>query len=434
MRSLMKQASKIILILFSLLLLSCATTGPVKQYTPGRTIDRGVYSITGPPGGGWFVKTRGGSIEFYRPRAPSGSDQIRISPIMSDMMEKEYRYPSEEEEAFDFVNLMEEVVKKRAKEGDCVLREVRKGTTTIGEKKLHFLSSKTSGCRGGPARRVDLLYLFFPADFKERHFYLCFFLNQSSTVEGSLESADLTLLKPVIDGLRIKPQIEVEAEDAKECFQLGVTHMQKGDFDQAILYFDKAIEMDPKNAQAYNARGTAYAARGQYVRAIYEHTKALEIDPKNHSFYCNRAIAFCLKEKYDEAISDCNKALEIAPRDAGAYNERGIAYARKGQYDQAISDYTKALEIDQKYAIKAYFNRGIAYADKGEYDLAISDFNEVIDINPTHDEAYYNRGRSYYLKKEYDKSWGDIKKAQSLGCPIPSEFLDDLRKASGRQE
>jgi hypothetical protein len=48
--------------------------------------------------------------------------------------------------------------------------------------------------------------------------------------------------------------------------------------------------------------------------------------------------------------------------------------------------------------------------------------------------AYYNRGRSYYYKKEYDKSWKDINKAQELGRKIPAEFLDDLRKASGKEK
>ena len=48
-------------------------------------------------------------------------------------------------------------------------------------------------------------------------------------------------------------------------------------------------------------------------------------------------------------------------------------------------------------------------------------------------EAYYNRGRAYYLKGEYDKSLEDIKKAQGLGYQIPPKFLDDLRKASGKQ-
>jgi len=31
-------------------------------------------------------------------------------------------------------------------------------------------------------------------------------------------------------------------------------------------------------------------------------------------------------------------------------------------------------------------------------------------------------------------SWEDIKKAQNLGYKIPAEFLEDLRKASGREK
>lgn len=434
MKGLLKRPIKIALILLFSLLFSCATPGPIQQYTQGRIIDRGDYSLVGPPGDGWSVKIEGGFIEFYRATTRSGSDWISIMSVRSDMKEKEDKYPTEEEEAFEVINHIEERQKENVKKGDCVLKDIQKGTTTVGEKKLDFISTKTSNWKGGTTRRADVLYVFFPPDFRESHRFFTFLLIQRSNVEASLESADLALITPVIDSLRIKPQVEAEPKDAKTYYQMGLTHVQKGDYVQAIHYFNKSIEMDPKNPWAYNSRGAAYVAEGQYDRAISNYTKALEIDPKNAAFYCNRAIAFCLKEQYDQAILDCNKTLEIDPRNAGAYNERGIAYAKKGQHDQAISDYTKALEIDQKYAIKAYFNRGISYADKGQYDLAITDYTKSLEINPKYTEAYYNRGRAYYLRKEYDKSWDDIKKVQALGYQVPPEFLNDLRKASGREK
>ncbi len=120
------------------------------------------------------------------------------------------------------------------------------------------------------------------------------------------------------------------------------------------------------------------------------------------------------------------------PRDAKGYYNRGCAYGEKGQYDQAISDYNKAIEIDPKSAT-AYNNRGIAYRQKGQNDQAISDFNKALEINPRDAWAYSSRGVAYYFKKEYDKSWEDIKKAQNLGYQFPSEFLEELRKTSGRQ-
>jgi tetratricopeptide (TPR) repeat protein len=98
-----------------------------------------------------------------------------------------------------------------------------------------------------------------------------------------------------------------------------------------------------------------------------------------------------------------------------------------------MTDFNKALEINPRFAM-AYNNRGLAYMEKGQYDNAIADFNKALQINPMLALAYGNRGRAYYFKKEYDKSWDDINKVQTLGYQIPPGFLDDLRKASGRQK
>jgi tetratricopeptide (TPR) repeat protein len=434
MKNQMKRHIRTLVIVLFPLLLSCATPGQFQRYTQGSIIDRGLYSITGPPGDGWLTKIQEKLLTFYRPITRSEDDQIVIVVVRNDFDEKKSRYSSEEELGQEFINGSEERLIKNAKESNCVTNDMKKGTTVIGDKKLHFISSTASGCTVGSFHRKKAQYMFFPSDFNERHSYYHFLLLQFRDKESPLEGLDLTLITPVIDSLKIKPQVEVEPKDAKTYYQMGLTHVQKQDFDQAINYFNKSIEMDPKNPWAYNDRGVAYVAKGKHDRAISNYTKALEIDPKNAAFYCNRAIAFCLKEQYDLAILDCNNALEIDPRHAGAIHERGVAYAKKGQHDQAISDYTKALEIDPKYAIKAYYNRGISYADKGQYDLAISDFNKALEINPKYADAYYNRGRSYYFKKEYNKSWDDVKKVQDLGYQVSSGFLEELRKASGREK
>ncbi len=120
------------------------------------------------------------------------------------------------------------------------------------------------------------------------------------------------------------------------------------------------------------------------------------------------------------------------PKDAKFYIGRGIAYAEKGQLDQAIDDFTKALGIDAK-SIDAYYNRGIAYVYKGRYDWAVDDFSKVLEIDLKNAGAYYYRAIAYYYKQKYNESWKDIKKAEDLGYKIDPKFLENLRKASGRQ-
>jgi len=81
-----------------------------------------------------------------------------------------------------------------------------------------------------------------------------------------------------------------------------------------------------------------------------------------------------------------------------------------------------------------YYNLGSTYLQRREFEQAILLLNKSLEINPAYADAYVSRGRSHYFRGEYDKSWEDIKKAQDLGYTIPAEFLNDLRRASGRNK
>jgi tetratricopeptide (TPR) repeat protein len=228
-------------------------------------------------------------------------------------------------------------------------------------------------------------------------------------------------------------KLETNPNDAGALYGRGMAYQLKGLSDQADSDFNKAFEMNPKDFKAYSQRGAVYAVKGQYDQAISHFNKALEINPNHAGIYLNRGLAYHMKGQNDQAISDFSKAIEIDPNYAEAYDNRGGAHLAKGQFDQAITDRTKAIDINPKLP-GAYGNRGITYTKKGEYDHAISDFNKALEITPKDAQAYGNRARAYYFQKEYDKSWEDAKKAQDLGYQIPADFLDDLRKASGRQK
>lgn len=60
---------------------------------------------------------------------------------------------------------------------------------------------------------------------------------------------------------------------------LGGVYVTKGQYDQAILNFNKALEMNPKYAEAYCNRGGAYLGKGRYDMAILDFNKAIEINP-----------------------------------------------------------------------------------------------------------------------------------------------------------
>ncbi|MBU0606132.1 MAG: tetratricopeptide repeat protein [Candidatus Omnitrophica bacterium] len=212
----------------------------------------------------------------------------------------------------------------------------------------------------------------------------------------------------------------------------GRAYVQKGNLDQSISDYNKAIEANPKHTDAYNNRGNAYTQTGNIDQALSDYNKAIEINPEYASSYSNRGAAYLGKGNFDQSISDCNKAIEINPKLAGAYSNRGNACMNKGNIDQALSDYNKAIEFDPKDA-NVYNNRAAAYLKKGNLDQSISDYNKAIELNHEYVDAYNNRAVAYFNKEQYVKSWEDVHSAQALGRKANPEFIEALKKASGRE-
>lgn len=202
-----------------------------------------------------------------------------------------------------------------------------------------------------------------------------------------------------------------KTEGIENYYERGDAYYKKGQYDEAVSDFTKALEINPKFAEAHYYRGIAYDKMGLYDEAISDYNKALEINPKYALAYYARGFVYNqYKGQHDQAISDYSKALEINPRFVWAYVSRGICYSKKGQYDEGISDFSKALEINPR-DILAYRNRGAAYHDKGQDDEAIFDYNKALEINPNDAVAYRERGDSYYSKGEYDSAISDFNKA-----------------------
>jgi tetratricopeptide (TPR) repeat protein len=152
----------------------------------------------------------------------------------------------------------------------------------------------------------------------------------------------------------------------------GSDYFEKGQYDEAILEFNNAIETDPNYADAYLKRGKAYGYKELHDKAISDFSKAIQAKPDYAEGYLMRGRAYFITKKYDLAISDYTKAIEIKPNHYEAYDNRGYVYDINGQYDRAISDYSKAIEINSKSA-STFNNRGVAYHRLGDKQNTCSD-------------------------------------------------------------
>jgi tetratricopeptide (TPR) repeat protein len=99
--------------------------------------------------------------------------------------------------------------------------------------------------------------------------------------------------------------------------------------------------------KGYHNRAVAYKKIGRYNEALVDFNKAIQIMPDASETYYERGMILSMTNSYDTAIIDFSKAIMIDPDYLKAYNNRGSLYAMTKQYKKAIEDFEKILEMDR---------------------------------------------------------------------------------------
>ncbi len=140
--------------------------------------------------------------------------------------------------------------------------------------------------------------------------------------------------------------------------------------EQAIVLYQKAIEIKPDMHEAYNNMGIFYSELEKYQEAINAYQKAIKIKPDNHEAYYNMGNAYGKLGEYQKAINVYQKAIEIKPDEHNAYYNMGNTYRELKKYQKAINAYQKAIEIEPSL---------IDHAKKQNFDLLESYINNLDD-------------------------------------------------------
>lgn len=107
----------------------------------------------------------------------------------------------------------------------------------------------------------------------------------------------------------------------------------------------KVVETLPDFA-FYQKRADDNIGRGEYDLAIVDYNKAVELNPKSVPAYFNRARAFSFKRDFAAAVESYGKVIELTPNDSVAFYNRGAAYEKLGDAVKAAEDYEKAVALD----------------------------------------------------------------------------------------
>jgi len=140
-------------------------------------------------------------------------------------------------------------------------------------------------------------------------------------------------------------------ENALAHVQLGCVLAQKGQRDEAIAHFRRALEINPDFVQAHYNLGLALQETGQLEQAIAHYQRALEIKPDYVEVQAN--LAYLLAASPDPRLRDGARAVELArraDRQTGGSNPLVLgvlaaAYAATGHSSELAQTVQREIEL-----------------------------------------------------------------------------------------
>ena len=178
--------------------------------------------------------------------------------------------------------------------------------------------------------------------------------------------------------------------------------------------FDDFTSKPNQTKQFYNDEGIKKYKNGDYNGAILDYNKSIELDPNYSIAIYNRGLSKYELEDYLEAIKDFDKAIELGYKNPNLYSTRGLCNYKIKDYYEFLWDYDKAIELDPNVAFY-YVNRGVAKEMTSNPYGAITDYSEAISINPDYALAYFKRGKAKEKTANFEGACVDFKRAAYLG-------------------
>jgi TolB-like protein/Flp pilus assembly protein TadD len=210
---------------------------------------------------------------------------------------------------------------------------------------------------------------------------------------------------------------------AYDAYLKGRDHWNKGtaqEWEQARLYFERAVQIDPNYASAdagladYYWLTDALPPRVAMSKAKEYALKALEIDPALAEAYTSLgAVRFLADWDWPEAERDFRRALELNPGDVEAHRMYSAYLSAMGRGEEALAESRRAQEFDPR-SIAAQITIGWTFYYARRYDQAVEQCGKILELEPDSVGAHDCLGLSYLAKQMYEKAIGECQRAVDL--------------------
>ena len=236
-------------------------------------------------------------------------------------------------------------------------------------------------------------------------------LDDVFSMQDKITKNIVTALAVTLIGEGENNQPETPNTEAYDAYLRGWEHYRRGtpaDFTQAIVLFERALELDPEYAQARTALAAVYwnstwrrwfRAPGMTYSQINEQARRYLNDalksPTALTYQVASEMAAYSQRPADKALTQAEIAISLDGNDPAGYLARANALLKDNRPDEAIASMQQAMRLDPHFPAFYLTRLGRAQFDLGRYEEAVSTLKRATVSNPQDDRAFMYLAAAY---------------------------------------
>jgi len=197
---------------------------------------------------------------------------------------------------------------------------------------------------------------------------------------------------------------------------LGQVYRLKNNTNEAISYYQKAVENDQENLIYRRQLIEIYKSTGQKEAESKALIEFAYYTPGVKEFYLRRGLELIMEGSYQEAIKLSDKILDIYKRFPGGYYIKAAAQVNLGKMGDALSNIDAFLKSGFGLPF-THHQAGMCYLAMGEIEKADEQFKTVIGMDPKSGRSFVPMTIIEQIRGNYDRALQGLEITITQGEP-----------------
>src|ERR1017187_10951173 len=183
----------------------------------------------------------------------------------------------------------------------------------------------------------------------------------------------------------------------------GQRYFDKGQYREAEIQFQNAIQVDSRFADAHYKLALAALKLQQWPSALQELLTTVQIQPDQYAAHLDLANLLLLGRQFNDAKEHLDLLAQKQPNNPDVYLARANYYAATNNATAALADIQKALQLDPSRS-DSYLNLALLQMHGQQWDAAEASFKKAVELSPKSTNALISLGNFYQTRGRFPEA------------------------------